>query len=66
MDSMRELTDIELDSVSGGVGVAAGAAGTNVSGAGAIISSVGFQLVNPFVGTVTVLVSTALAGAFGD
>jgi len=66
MDSMRELTDTELESVSGGVAVAAGAAGTNGSGAGAIISSVGFQLVNPFVGTVTILVSTALAGAFGD
>jgi hypothetical protein len=66
MDSMRELTDIELESVSGGLGVAAGAAGTNGSGAGAIISSVGFQLVNPFVGSVTVVVSTALAGAFGE
>lgn len=66
MDIIRELTDTELESVSGGQAVAAGAAGTNGSGAGAIISSVGFQLVNPFVGTVTVLVSTALAGAFGD
>jgi bacteriocin-like protein len=64
MDIMRELTDTELESITGGQGVAAAAAGTDLSAAGSAINSVQFQAVIPFGGSVTVLISTALAGAF--
>jgi lactobin A/cerein 7B family class IIb bacteriocin len=65
MDIMRELTDAELESVTGGLGVAAAATGANLAAAGSAINSVDFQAVIPFGGSVTVLISTAVAGAFG-
>jgi hypothetical protein len=65
MDIMRELTDTELEIVTGGQGVAAAAAGDHFAAAVAAISSVDFQVVFPFGGSVTVLISNAVAGAFG-
>jgi hypothetical protein len=66
IEKIRELTDAELDSVTGGQGASAAGAGQFESGAGAALNPSNFHVVGPFGGTVNVGTATAAAGAFGD
>ena len=63
MESLRELTDTELEIVSGGL--AGAAVGDHFAAVLTAISSLDLHVVFPFGGSVTLLFTTAVAGAFG-
>jgi hypothetical protein len=64
MDMMRELTDTEFESVTGGQAAAAAAVGAHFAEAVAAFNSRDFRVALPFGGSVTVPFSTAVAFAF--